>query len=412
MGERDYARDARVLIVGAGIGGLTAAIALRRRGARVDIVERAPTFAPLGAGITVQPNASAVLEALGVSLPEGDVCPIGHVAMIGADGRALVEGTIESAALPHPSLNIRRPDLQRALIEACGAPEVQRGRELVSLELDARAAKVTARFRDGADGRWDLVIGADGIHSAVRAALLGAPACAPRYAGQTCWRFVVEAPEHVPSTTIERWSPGRRAGVVPLSRGGVYVFLVESAPRGTPGPGSADIDRLRARFTGLDARLDPLLERLAEQPGARVHHGDLIDLPRLSFGRGRVVLIGDAAHAMTPNMGQGAAMAIEDAGALALLWGQVPLDQLALELDRRRRARVRELHRRSWRIGQVAHTRGPARRWLRDRLIRSLPQRALERGMHATWAPGVALARELRDRLEGSPRARSSANYR
>ncbi len=396
MGNPERARDARVLIVGAGIGGLTAALALRGRGAQVDIVERAPAFAPLGAGITVQPNASAVLEALGVTLPPEDVCSIGHVAMIGADGRPLVQGTVESAALPHPSLNIRRPDLHRALIEACGAPEVQRGRELVSLE--AREDEVVARFQDGDEGRWDLVIGADGIHSAVRAALLGAAACAPRYAGQTCWRFVVEAPEHVPTTTIERWSPGRRAGVVPLSRGGVYVFLVESAPRGTPGPGSSDVDTLRARFEGLDERLDLLLARLAAQSGARVHHGDIIDLPTISYGRGRVVLIGDAAHAMTPNMGQGAAMAIEDAGALALLWGEAPLDQLAAALERRRRARVRELHRRSWRIGQVAHTRGPVRRWLRDRLIRSMPQRALERGMHATWAPGVELARALQAR--------------
>ncbi|MCA9713336.1 MAG: FAD-dependent monooxygenase [Myxococcales bacterium] len=400
-------RGARVLIVGAGIGGLTAGIALRRLGARVDIVERAPAFAPLGAGLTLQPNATAVLGALGVELRPEDVHPIGHVAMIGRDGRPLIEGEPDDEDIPHPSINIRRPDLHRALIEALGAPGVRLGRALRSLTPGPDGVDV--EFEDGARGRWDLVIGADGVHSTVRACALGDAACATRYAGQTCWRFTAPAPEHVPVTTIERWSPGRRVGVVPLSRGGVYVYVVESAPAGTPGPGSADPSALRERFQGLDARLDALLRLLERDPDARVHHGDLVDQPHLSYGRGRVLLLGDAAHAMTPNMGQGAAMAIEDAAALALSWRETSPSELATRLRELRRARVAVVHKQSWRIGQVAHWRGPLRCWLRDALLRSVPARSLERGMRATWAPGIELAERLRDVMPPRADARPAA---
>jgi 2-heptyl-3-hydroxy-4(1H)-quinolone synthase len=128
-----------------------------------------------------------------------------------------------------------------------------------------------------------------------------------------------------------------------------------------------------------------------------VHHGDLVDLPVYSTGRGRVVLLGDAAHAMTPNMGQGAAMAIEDAGALALLWTpEGPPVDLPAALAAVRRPRVLPIHSTSWRIGQMAHLRSPAARWLRDLLLRNLPNSMMERNVRETWAPGLELAHRLR----------------
>lgn len=391
-------RTVSVLIVGAGIGGLTAAIALARRGVEASVIERAPTFAPAGAGITLQPNATAVLAALGVAFDPADVLPMGEVAMVDARGRNLIGGAPARGTDAFPSLNIRRSDLHTALLAACGRARVRLGVELAALEPRADAVRV--RLSDGSEADWDLVIGADGLRSAVRRAILPPEQCEPRYTGQTCWRLQLEAPDLAPTISVERWTPGRRIGVIPLSRGGIYVYLVQSAPRGAVGPGTDSVEYVRRTFAGVDERLDAILTRAAGDPSVLVHHGDLLDLPVYSTGRGRVVLLGDAAHAMTPNMGQGAAMAIEDAGALALLWTRGgPPDDLPAALAAARRARVLPIHRTSWRIGQVAHWRGPAARWLRDLLLRNLPNAMIERGVRETWAPGLELADRLRAAL-------------
>jgi 2-polyprenyl-6-methoxyphenol hydroxylase-like FAD-dependent oxidoreductase len=270
--------------------------------------------------------------------------------------------------------------------------------ELVALE--ARPDAVRVRLSDGSEADWDLVIGADGLRSAVRRAILPPEQCEPRYSGQTCWRMQIEAPDLAPTTSLERWTPGRRIGVIPLSRGGIYVYLVQSAPRGAVGPGTDSVEYVRRTFTGVDERLGALLARAAGDPSVLVHHGDLIDLPVFSSGRGRVVLLGDAAHAMTPNMGQGAAMAIEDAGALALLWTPAgPPADLPAALAAVRRPRVLPIHRNSWQMGQIAHLQRPAARWLRDLVLRNLPNSMIERGLRQTWAPGLELADRLRAAL-------------
>lgn len=386
-------REGRVLIVGSGIGGLTAAIALRRCGADVTVIERAQALAPVGAGITLQPNATAMLAALGVTLAAEDVLPIGEFALIDARGRRLIGGApVEDDAVV-PGYNVRRADLHKALISTCGDVPVRLGVELVGLEQGAEGVRV--RYGDGGEERWDSVIGADGLHSAVRRAILPASACAPRYSGQTCWRWQVEAPALAPTSSTERWAVGRRIGVIPLSRGGIYVYLVESSPPGTVGPESARAEGLR-RFAASEPRLGAILDHVVGDPRVRIHHGDLVDLPIYSSGVGRVVLIGDAGHAMTPNMGQGAGMAIEDAGALALLWLEHGASAtLASALRALRRARVLEIHRQAWLIGQVAHWRSGAARLLRDWLLRRISAKALARSAHAMWAPGRELARRL-----------------
>ncbi|MCA9634889.1 MAG: FAD-dependent monooxygenase [Myxococcales bacterium] len=387
----------RVLIVGAGIGGLTAAITLERLGVAVEIVERAPSFRALGAGITIQPNATAVLDALGVTLPADDVWPMGKVAMLDARGRPLAANDDVSEGSPFPSYSVRRPDLHEALRAAASGVELRLGVEVVGVR-PRPGEGVEVELASGARERWDLVIGADGVHSTVRAAIAPPESRRLRYSGQTCWRLSIDAPDLVPETTIERWIPGRRIGVVPLSRGGIYVFLVESAPQGSVAPGSDDVAPLRRRFAAFDPRLDAILERVEAQ-GIPVHHGDLLDHERLDYGRDRVLLLGDAAHAMTPNMGQGAAMAIEDAAALGLLWGEVSLDELPAALAARRLARVAAIHRRSWRIGQVAHWRGKIRCALRDLLLRLTPKSVTRRAIRDTWTPGIELSDALRAKL-------------
>jgi len=390
----------RVLIIGGGIGGLTTAIALHRIGLQPRIVEQAPALSVVGSGITIQANAGAVFDALGIVLPPEDIVPIGEFKMMSGE-RVLMTGDSAKLSGSSFSVNIHRADLQAALVrtlEAAGG----------TLELGKRAAAIRARdevvdviFEDGEMTEVDLVLGADGLNSTVRRLIFGSSGS--RYSGQTCWRFAVPFPQ-VPKVTVERWAPGKRAGLVPLSGGRVYGYLVESAPAGTPGEGTSTAAHVKARFGGMHAELDAVLERLQEFEAASpegssvLHHGDLRDQPYITFGKGRVVLLGDAAHATTPNLGQGAGMAIEDAAsvAIALGSGAVSCDGLETWLEGVRLDRVKQVQKTSWRIGAVAHWQNGVARWCRDRMMSWVPKSVADRQAKALYGFGEELADELR----------------
>lgn len=384
----------RTLIVGGGIAGLTAAIALRRRGIPVEVVEQSPEFGIIGSGITIQANASAVLDALGVDLPPDACVPIGEFRMLDHNGKQVMSGNAERIQPKPPSLNFHRADLHRVLLDAADGVPLTPGRIVTG--LTAGPDEVEVEFDDGQRGRWDLVIGADGARSAVRRALLGEDGAALRYSGQTCWRFAIDAPDLVPDVTIEQWTPGKRAGAVPLANGRTYVYLVESAPEGTPGPGTNHPDVVRAKFRGMHPLVDPILDRLG--PETPIHHGDLCEQRTIHFGAGRVVLIGDAAHAMTPNVGQGAGTAIEDAGALSLLVPQHAGDitRLPGALDAERRQRVEKVSRLAWRIGRVAHWTNPIAVFLRNALLHRMPEAKANEQTREMWRPGIELAARIR----------------
>ncbi|MEZ4384925.1 MAG: FAD-dependent monooxygenase [Nannocystaceae bacterium] len=394
----------RTLIIGGGIAGLTAAAALQRLGAPVEVAEQTPSFGVVGSGVTIQANANAVLSALGISLGEGDAVPIGAFSVIDERGRPVYVGDAREIMVDPPSVNVHRADLHRVLLAAAADVPLRPGVAVTGVSPGDDDVEVT--FDDGSSGRWELVVGADGVRSAVRRALLGEAGSRTRYSGQTCWRFAVDAPDLVPTTTIEQWAVGRRMGAVPLARGQIYVYLVASAPPGTPGPGTSDPAQLAARFGGHHELLDRIFERL---DGVAIHHGDLVEHVDVSFGRGRVVLIGDAAHAMTPNLGQGAGSAIEDAGALALelLAHRDRPAEVAAALDARRRERVTFMQRTAWRIGAMGHWTNPAARWLRNTMMRVMPSSLTDKQTVALWRPGLELAAELR--AAGFPRPAAQA---
>jgi len=384
----------RTLVIGGGIGGLTAAAALSKRGVDVRVVEQAAKFETVGAGITIQANANAVLQALEIELPDEDVVPIGSVELVDARGRALVQGDPDEILPEPPSINIHRADLHRALLAACEGVPLEPGTRVDRIASEQGGAEVA--FADGRHERFDLVIGADGIHSAVRHSLTGEGAADTRYSGQTCWRFALEAPDLVPDVTTERWIPGRRIGIIPLAKGRIYVYLVENAPRGSAAPGSATANTLRARFGGADARLDPILERLDDS--IRIDHSDLCERTNIHYGRGHTLLIGDAAHAMTPNLGQGAGTAIEDVAALMLSLAEHAPDPTGLPnaVAAIQQARVTTVQQTAWRVGQVAHWKNRPARFLRDALMRALPNSLASRQTRQLWQPGIDLATRLR----------------
>ena len=373
----------RVLVVGGGIGGLTAALVLAREGHAVKVLERSARFAPAGAGIVTAVNASTILTGLGVDLA-GHGHVLDRMEVQRRDGGLL--SAMELGAMRArlgPSFTLSRPALHEALVAAVPAGvELALGRSVEALAADE--AGVRARTDDGSEGRFDLVIGADGIHSRVRGLTVGEVPL--RYSGVTCWRTICANPGV--DRAIEMWGGRERVGLVPLRDGQLYVFLVRACERRAA---PLSWEGIRAAFGGFGGHVPAVLGAME---GAALLHHDLEELEAPVWGTGRVLLLGDAAHAMTPNQGQGAAMAIEDAVALglALRGGVSGADARYVAM---RHGRVRKVQVDSRRIGVVAHWSNPLGVWVRDALVRLTPRRAAERHLEGLVGPGIELARGL-----------------
>jgi len=371
----------RVLIVGGGIAGLALGRGLARAGIACEIVERAPAWAPLGAGIVLGVNALSALARLGLAeevRERGHT--LGEMAITDATGRVL--GRTQMARLAPrfgPTVAIHRATLHEILAKGCAEVPMCLGTTVEALE--PAAGRVRVRTSDGREEEFALVVGADGLRSRTRAQLFGDVPLA--YSGYTCWRLVVERPAGL-ARAQEMWGRGRRFGVVPIDGGRVYGFAVANAPAEAKDPTEGQLERFRTRFAGFGPPIPAILERLA-RPDDLIHN-DLCEVVHRPWHRGRVVLVGDAAHGMTPNMGQGAAMALEDVAVLAELLATAggpaaPPEAALAAWMARREARVRWIQDQSRRIGRVAHWEGALACALRNALVRAIPDRANERAL-------------------------------
>ncbi|WP_328988515.1 FAD-dependent monooxygenase [Kribbella sp. NBC_01245] len=367
--------DRNAVIVGAGIGGLAAAIALHRRGWNITVLERAPALREVGAGISLWPNAIRALDLLGVGDQVREFSTVeGAGGFRDAHGRWLFRSPLRTGY--GDTLMLRRPILLDILRSAVPAEAIVLDTTVNEVERTGDQVTVT---HDGVRRSADLLVGADGLRSTVRA-LLWPHAKPPVYAGYTTWRLIAP-PLELDSEVSESWGQGERVGIFRLADGAVYSYLVANAP---PGSEYAD-DRaeLRHRFGRWH---DPIPAMLDSINGSEILRHDIYRLPALrSYVAGRAVLVGDAAHAMTPDLGQGGGTASEDAVELAAALNEDGNVDHGLQVyDRRRRRRTQAIARQSAAFGTFAQASGRLTVPLRNTAARLLPERLFLRANHAT----------------------------
>lgn len=360
-----------VVVAGAGIGGLTLAIALRRRGARVRVFERATQLGAVGAGIGLPANGVKALQTLGL----GEVVTragmvVGRAAILDSRGRPLgpeVDLRDVYQEMGASLVALHRARLHTLLLDAVGSGVVSTGAHVVSFEQNTNSVHVA--LMTGERVETGLLVGADGLYSSVRAQLVGS--AKPVYSGYTSWRGVT--PQNavtVPARTTESWGRGERFGIVPIGFGEIYWFAVADAP---PDGRDADVrGDLLARFGSWHEPVKAIIEAT---PPERILRTDIYDRePIERWHAGRVVLLGDAAHPMTPNLGQGAGQAIEDAVVLDACLAQATAIEHALtRYEERRIARANGIVRASRQFGAIAQWSNPIAAWLRDRVMSLAP---------------------------------------
>lgn len=367
MTDKTPARPSKVVVVGAGIGGLAAAIALRQAGLAVEVYERSATIGEVGAGLSLWPNAVNALDRLGVGehIRGASIPSIGG-SIYRPDGQLLVDESqlAKRTGYDMPARMIHRADLHEILRRSLAEP-IHTGHECLRVAQDHDAAVV--HFANGATVGADLVIGADGLRSRVRAELFGD--VEPRFSGYTAWRAVIPYSGDLDKPG-ETWGRGSRFGCAVLPSHGVYWFATLNSS-GEDRALAGELEKLHDVFGEWHQPIPDLIALTREEAILR-HH--IYDRPPLKqWGHGRVLLIGDAAHPMTPNLGQGACQAIEDGVALANCLHNA--DGLASGLKAFHHDRVRStarLVRKSRVIGRVGQmSLGPVVR-IRDGMIARL----------------------------------------
>ncbi|MGW2633592.1 FAD-dependent monooxygenase [Streptomyces chattanoogensis] len=383
-GRAGGAGERSAIVVGGGIGGLAAGVALTRSGWQVKVLERAATFGEVGAGLSLWPNGLRALDAMGVGDQIREQALVETQAGIrNTSGRWLSRtDTQELARRFGPVVMIHRAQLFDILRTALPAGALCAGATVTRISV--RGRRVEVEHGKGVS-QADLLVAADGIDSTVRRSLWP-QAPAPRYAGYTAWRLVVDTGRRL-SAGGESWGRGERVGIAPLTDGRTYLFCVANAPERQHNPGN-ELAEMRRRFGHWH---DPIPQLLTAADEEAVMRHDIYALPPLaSFVTGRAALLGDAAHAMTPNLGQGANQALEDAVTLAGLLDAYPDVESALATyDRHRRPRTQMIARRSHRIGIVAQWHSAPAAALRDLMLRLPPGSAMLNALTPilSWQP-------------------------
>jgi 2-polyprenyl-6-methoxyphenol hydroxylase-like FAD-dependent oxidoreductase len=376
----------KALIAGAGISGLAAGIALRQAGMDVEVLERSREVREVGAGLMLWPNGTRALQSLGVEIT---ALTVQRISLRNWRGRQLTEAPVDSIAKRYGSDTalVHRADLQAALLSSLGKDHVSLGSAAVGFEENR--SQVVVELQDGTARTGDLLVGADGLRSVVRRQLIGDGD--PVYLGLTVWRAIVSNKGiDLPHDAGVNWvGRGSEFLAFQLCDDRIYWAGVTKEPAGErPGDRGHKVDLLQ-RF-GSWAEPVPALITATDE--AAILRNDMYDRPPARYwSRGRVTLVGDAAHPMTPNQAQGACQALEDAVALGESVKRAPDLSEALALYERRRLRranrVVTMSRQATRGVQIENSVLCA---IRDTATRLLPRALLLRMLDTTLAPQPA----------------------
>jgi len=359
------------IIIGGGIGGLTLGVALHQVGVKATVYEAAETIKEVGAGIILGTNAMTVMKALGLDQKIREV------------GKSITNGTITDGNMktlqnmPFEQIEkhfgigtvaIHRAKLQAILIEAL--PKDQ-------LIINKRAKSITegnqpsVTFSDGTSVSGGFVIGADGINSVVRQHIF--PNIPKRYSGQTCWRGILdfELPNKDKGTVRESWSKKGRFAAIQIADNLVYWYAVQKAPAGK----KDNLETIHEDLVEIFKSFEHAETIILNTPAEQIMRGDLHDLkPTPNWFKGNIALLGDAIHAMTPNLGQGGAQAIEDALALARCFEKHDdLESIFSKYQTIRYPKAKMVTDQSWIFGQIAHWENPIAIGLRNFMMRYTP---------------------------------------
>lgn len=375
----------KAIIVGGGIGGLCTAIALQQSGIEATVYEAAPELKPVGAGVGLAANAIQGLQRLGVA---EEVIARGKQleALVIFDECYKVISNFDTRPLS------QRYGVNNFVIHRADLHEVLHNHLLPgSLKLNKRCAgvkelkdKVEVRFTDGTQVAADLLIAADGVNSIIRQQLL--PQSKPRYAGYTCWRGVMENPGVTINTKIsaEMWAPQGRVGMAPLKNNTIYWYACVNAKANDMAMQQKTPQELADHFADV---YDPVSTVLAATKPEQMIWNDILDLqPLKQFAFGNIVLLGDAAHATTPNMGQGACQAIEDAVVLGqCLQEQSSIKAALTNYEKRRLTRTAKVIRMSRLLGAVSQWENPLMIRLRNNMFKITPDFIAQKQMEELY---------------------------
>jgi len=345
-----------VLVIGGGIGGLTAAIALRKKGLDVHVIERDPTWSVYGVGIIQQFNVVRAMKEID-ALDEYMAVASGFdqsTLYVGPQGIKEAEFATPRLAGPdYPSnAGVRRKDLQTILGDAAKRAGAKISLGVTVEEMNDDGTGVDVTFSDDSAGRYDVVLGADGIFSQTRQTILP-DAPKPSYTGQWVWRYNLPRPADLDG--IQIFAGPCNAGLVPMTDDLMYMYLVSEMPEGAmlPVEGAAKAMRDAANAMMPAPQLKPWIEQITDDAGVVARPMEVIFLEDEPWNVGRIGLLGDAVHASTPHLAQGAGMAIEDALVLAEELTKAEPEEAFAAYRARRFKRVEFVAKNSVKIGDM-----------------------------------------------------------
>jgi 2-polyprenyl-6-methoxyphenol hydroxylase-like FAD-dependent oxidoreductase len=369
----------KAIIVGGGIGGLTAGVALRQAGVETVIYERAEEYRELGTGLHIAINAMRALRELGLAdqVAERAGTPIERMQFLNHRGRLLTEWPVAdlSRRLGVPAIGVTRPTLQAVLVDAVG-DSLQLGTEVTGFADDGEA--VAVKLANGREDGADLLVGADGIWSKTRKAVIGESE--PRYSGFTTSRAIIDFDEAQapPGLLRQYWGPGNVFISYRVADGRLYWVAATRVDGDATQDGELDKGALLDHYRAF---ADPVPQMLEATPEELIVAVDAKDRePAKRWGDGRVTLLGDAAHPMNPTQGQGACQAIEDAVVLGKSVREHDDVVTALRTyEERRIPRSSRFVRQSRLIGSIGCWKNPLACGARDQLLRAAGKRGFRR---------------------------------